>query len=297
MPTIYAGSVRIRLLKSVALPKGANELVFEVANEPRLSGFAPASNPAIEKAIDDQKQSVAAVVRPLPMFEKPAPAQANNGIGNFGIGNGVGNGILLNNAASATTGFAAFQFTVLVKPGENAVKKLQELTGKLKIQTIVDTEPLAVIDKIMEATGKTAQSKDGTTSVKIANIRKLANGDIAVQVSIGDTNGQNAGAAGAIQIQGGGNIQINGRNVIVAGVGGPASPASNIRLLDAKGQSFQHTQTTGSGISINNNQITYTQVLIFHPHEGQGEPAQLALFGQRAFAFDVPFTLKEIRLP
>ncbi|HYV36843.1 MAG TPA: hypothetical protein VE988_14135 [Gemmataceae bacterium] len=288
-PVAFAGSLRIKLLKTTKMSNGDRQLLLEVANEPRLAGFTAGGMPVIVKAINDKKQTLPTSVLPIPSLDIPPPAAANNGVGNVIIVNGNMANPALN---LATPSFAPFQFTVNVKPGEKPTKKLEELVGKLTVRTMIDTEPSLVIDKILDAAGKTAKAKDGTT-VKVNNIKKQPNGDIAVQIATGNGQALNGAAnGGAIQIQGAAIVQINGQNV-----GGVQNASNPFRLLDAKGESYVLAQSSNSGMSINGGQITYTQTLVFVPKVGQGPPAQLVLPGQRSFAFDVPFALKDVVLP
>jgi len=307
MPTCYAGSVRIRVVRTTAAANGEIDIVVEVAGEPRLLDFAPSGQPVITKAVDDQGQ----LLSPLGMPDAPPamPPMANNGIGNNGAGNGqgkgngngnVGNGVFIAGVSTPPTeGFKSFQVTLRLKAGEKQAKKLAELSGKLKVQTKVDTQPLLAIDDVLKAAGKTAKSSDGS-SITVHKVEQLANGDVRVEVGMENFPGQNplANLGGVIRIKGGAaNIQINGQQIVVGGLANAFGADSPLRLLDAKGDSFAVAGMPSSSVNINGAQMSQRVTLVFRPRPGQGPATRLVVPSYRNFAFEMPFTLSNVTLP
>jgi len=68
-------------------------------------------------------------------------------------------------------------------------------------------------------------------------------------------------------------------------------------LVDAKGRGLQLSQVPtrmyrgGFGV------LTMEVTMVFRQNDGQGEPAQLVLHGQRNISVQVPFTLHDVTLP
>ena len=76
------------------------------------------------------------------------------------------------------------------------------------MQALVDDEPLLVIDKILEAGGKSVRGKDGVT-LDIQKILKLPNDDLRIVVAMDRLPGLNN------MMFGGGNIRIQARNALM----------------------------------------------------------------------------------
>jgi hypothetical protein len=293
-PVFQAGSIRLRLVRATTLAGGEIELVFDVSAEPRLEGFGSGGQPRVEKALDDQGQKLAS----LPMPEPAADTMGN------GFGNGNGNVIIINGNVVSTMGGPSFQgdgpfqVTLRLAKGSLPAKGLKELTGKLRLQAVVDSAPQVVVDKILQAAGQSAKGKNGVV-LHVRSVEQLPGGDVRVQVGLENAPGQGMGGFGGgnvVIIQGGGNVQINGNNVVIGGQGGPQAGAGMPRLVDAAGKSFMLVQHTSPSLTIANGQVSQVTTLVYRPQPGQGPPAQLVLPGQRLFTFEVPFTLQNIVL-
>jgi hypothetical protein len=261
-----------------------------------LAGLADAGAVRVDKAIDDKGQAwtsvavaAAAANPPQPMIFGPNGA-AQGGFagfvparpGNFDVG-----------TAGAGPGFNKFQVTVRLQRGDKAATRLQEVSGKLAVKTAVDTDPLIVVDKILDAAGQVVKAKDGR-SLTVSKVQQLANGDVRVECAIEDAAGQNP-VVGAVRVQK--VIVNNGNNIVVINGAGLPGITSQLRLLDAKGESFTAIETQASGVAFNAGRISQTETVVFRPHPGQGAAARLVLPAQRDFFFDVPFSLKDIVLP
>jgi len=160
------------------------------------------------------------------------------------------------------------------------------------VHKLVDAEPQIVIDDILKAAGRSAKDSAGMT-LAVRSIQKLTNGDVHVQLSMERSLPVNAG--GGIVIQGAGNVQINGNNIVIGSSTG--APTNAPRLLDADGQPFTLERAAANGLTINNNQMSQAMTLVYRPQPGQGPAARLVVPAQRLFVFDVPFTLRDIVLP
>jgi hypothetical protein len=293
-PVFQAGSIRLRLVRATNLPGGEIELMFDVSAEPRLRGFGSGGQPRMEKVVDDQGQNLAC----LPLHEPAADNTAN------GFGNGNGNVIIINGNVVSTLGGPSlqaqgpFQVTLRLAKGSLPAKGLKELTGKLRVQAVVDSAPQVVVDKILQAAGQSAKGKNGAV-LHVRNVEQLPGGDVRVQVGLENAPGQGMGGFGGgnvVIIQGGGNVQINGNKVVIGGTGNPQAGAGLPRLVDGAGKSFTLVQHTSPSLTINNGQVSQVTTLVYRPQPGQGPPTQMVLPGHRLFTFEVPFTLQNIVL-
>jgi hypothetical protein len=294
IPTCTVGSVRIRLVQVSRTAAGDIDLLLEVAGEARLMNLGLASTPSISKAIDDQGLKLAAGVQPTLHEAGPAAADLANGRNLIVI-----NGNVVTNGAAAMP--PPQQVTARLSPGNPpAGKEIKELSGKLSLQTVVDCEALVVVDKVLDAAGKTVKGKDGN-SLTVRTTKVMKNGDVRLDVSVDSPSGMNGLGGNRIVIQGGGNVVINGGgNIAINGGGGmgpPVDPAKLPRLLDASGKAFNVVESAMQGTTIANGQMSIDFTVTYRPAVDQGPAAQLLLPGQRVFSFDVPFTLKDIKLP
>jgi hypothetical protein len=296
--TVLNGSVRLRVLPpaaGAAPPAGETVVWLDVTAEPRLLDFGAIGAAQIDRAIDDQGQSLELV---------PAPVNPPNGIGN-GIANGIANGnaiVIVNGRVIGPGGMPVAgpipkqrQVPVRLKLGEKAARSLKELTGTLAVQSVKEAEPLLTVDNILKAAGQTVKGSDGR-SLQVQAVEKLAEGGFKIQVVMDLPAGPNPNPLGNLAGNGG-NIQVNGGNVrIVNGqpVGGNerAGPITFPQLVDAQGKAYPPAE-----IGKQKNDFTTGKTeaeLIYRP---EGEPARLVLYGQRFVTVAVPFTLKDVPLP
>lgn len=275
--TIIAGSVRLRVLPVQRAPGNADQvqLVVEVAAEPRLKGFGALGVARVDKAMDDRGQVLAEVPVPVPVSQPTSP---------FGRRGGVGQMVSSNHAAGVQGQPTA---QVRLKLGEQAARSLHELSGRLTVQALAETEALLSIPNIMQAAGQSAKSDDGA-GLHIKSVEKLGNGDVQIQLTMNLNPPQNPFAGRLV-----GNVQINGNNIQI---GGWSPSGVWPTLVDAKGQHIVLAQAGNNGIMIGPGGVTRNATLIYRPRPGQ-EPAQLVQYGQRLVAFSVPFALKNLPLP
>jgi len=299
--TSYAGAVRVRVLPSAmaknAKQEGTHQLVLDAAAEPRLQGFRIVGTPSIDKAVDDQGQSLAAALPPLD------PNAGDPAVGGFGGGgiviNGnvvIANGRIIGGMPGMTGGMGQRQAVVRLKTGDKHAKVLKELKGHLTAEVIVPNETLITVENVLKAAGQTTKGKSGG-AMTVNTIEKIANGDYKVKVTLEDVLGNNpfGGVFGGgvmiqnvqIQIGGGGAIGLGG----MPG-GGPGMPD----LVDAKGNKYQLVQVPSRNMNANNGQVTQEFVLVFRANNDQGEPARLVLFGSRTTTVQVPFAFQNVPL-
>ncbi len=289
LPTFSVGSVRIRVLKATAMPAGVTELLLEVIGEPRLEDFS-GGVARIDKAIDDKGQPVVSTVHAPPGQGLPG---ANQGLMVFG-NNGFVSGLGSQGAASGL--FKPFLVMVHLQRGDKAAAKLRELSGTLAIKTVVDTEPMLVVDKILNATGQTTKGKDGR-ALTVSKAEQLANGDVRVQIAMEMEMPAQNPFGGFVRVQVIGKAQANGNVVVFGPAGTIGMPINTLRLLDTAGKSYTQVEVSTEGLVINGGQLSQRETILFRPSPGQAAPAKLIMPGQREFVFDVPFTLKDIVLP
>lgn len=269
VPTSYAGAVRVRAFTEASSQKGEAIIRLDASAEPRLQNFSLSSSPRIDRAIDDEGQTLTFVMDPAQF--------ANTGLNNpYGV---------------SLPRQARIQFKV----GDKRSESLKELSGSLTAQAVMPTETLVSVPDIMQAAGKTAKGADGA-SLTVASVQKQANGDIQVQVRMENIPGQNPFGANGIVIQ---QIQINvqgGGNVVIGGM--PLNPNSGMPVLvDKAGKSFSLVNIPNRRLQVNNGMMSQEASLVFRPNAGQGDPDRLILTGQRTATFAVPFSFKNVPLP
>ena len=300
--TSYAGAVRVRvspILKKEGQPdQGALQFMLDAAAEPRLQGFRIIGAPTIEKALDDQGQSLAAAMAPMdPNGQDPA---VGGGIAIGGRGVVVINGNVVINGMSTMPGMPGQKQQALVrlKPGEKQAKKLKELKGNLTAEVIIPNETLITVDNVMKAAGETVKGKNGG-AITIQSIEKTGNGDYKVKINMETPPGGNNPFGGMF---GGGAVMIQNVQIQVGGGGfgggfpgsGPIQGSGLPELVDAKGNKLPLVQIPSRSMNVNNGQMTQEVVLVFRASKDQGEPVRMVLFGNRTTTVQVPFAFQNV---
>jgi hypothetical protein len=284
LPTCFAGSVRIRLLRATALPSGEVEVVLEVNAEPRLEGFEKGAHPRLDRAVAERGQMLAA----LPPAPSPLPSDNATGKLNAG-GGGVAINVVTTRVGSNPTVAGPHQVTLRLAPGTPAATTLKELSGQVSVRTTVDAGPAVAIDNILKAAGKSIKGLDGRV-LHVRGVDQMTNGRIRLQLTL-----ENAGGLGGMgNVNFNGNVVIQGNNIAIGGtsIGSPANAVP--RLLDADGKSYTLIQHGSPSLTINGNQVLETMTLIYQAQPGQGPPDRLVLPGQRLYTFSVPFTFENV---
>jgi hypothetical protein len=298
VPTAYTGAVRVRALPAQpqapglpAPPQRAGEatLTLEVTAEPRLQNFQLLGGVQIDKAVDDQGQSLTAPMDPMP------------GTGPFGAVEQLG--AMRGRVAYTISPYlnAGRMAHVRLKLGEKKAKTLKELSGHISAQLLAAPQALITVEDVLKAAGKKVKGVGGGGEIEMVSCEKQADGSYKVQFRMEQppnfipapfqgpvAPGINNGGGGVVQIGG-----VGGRRVIRSVANTHGLPA----LVDAKGRSLQLSQVPtrmyrgGFGV------LTMEVTMVFRQNDGQGEPAQLVLHGQRNISVQVPFTLRDVPLP
>jgi hypothetical protein len=294
VPTCYSGAVRVRALSGQsAVPgvpapprqKGETLLTLEVAAEPRLQNFQLMDSVQIEKAIDDQGQTLSVPMGGADPFA--APGIAPGGLRSTAV---YRYNPYMNNARLTH---------VRLKLGEKQAKTLKELKGHISAQMLAAPQALITVEDVLKASGKKFKGVGGSGALEMLSTEKQADGSYKVQFRLEQPQNWiqapfQGPVAPALGNPAGGAVQIgNGRRVIRPYINTHGLPT----LVDAKGRALQLTQIPtrlyrgGFGV------MTMEVTMVFRAHDGQGEPAQLVLHGQRNISVQVPFTLRDVPLP
>jgi len=275
VPTFYAGAVRVRLFPGNGNQAGQAGFLVDISAEPRLQDLSLIGIPRIDKAIDDQGQSLMMAMEPMPQQQANANFAARR--------------------IAMPTNANQRQALIRLKLGEKAAKSLKELKGSFTASALLPTEPLITMDNVLKSAGKTVKGANGS-AINLKAITKMDNGDYQVQITMENMPGGNNPLGGMgvamqinIRVGGGGNVVINGFQ--------PVNNRSLPTLVDAKGRSYQRVDVPEHELQVNNGVARQNVTLVFRPSAGQGEPARLVLNGQRTVNFQVPFTFTNVPLP
>jgi hypothetical protein len=281
----YAGAVKTKV--RISREAGTKELIllFIISAEPRLRNNTLVGRPIIDKTLADRNRTLQAI---LDMPKGAAKTHEDT----------------LAELEQAMMGLEhpKRRFTqIRLKDAERAAKQLKELAGKLTLQVDLQNETLARIDNVVDAAGKSATGANGGT-LRVQSVKKLAGGDIEMQVSMENLTANPFG--GNVIINGGaviirGNVNVRGMIIGPNGVrmNGGGNQGDLPDLLDAKGQKYKVAAVTGDSFSFVNGSASRTATIVYHPSAGQAEPRELVLFGTWTHTIAVPFRFENVPLP
>jgi hypothetical protein len=282
----YAGSVKTEMRISREAVGKALNLLFVVSTEPSLLNYHVVGRPVIDKALDHQGRHVNMASSESPRVRQGGPNER------FVPKDGV--------VAEAELNRRCTQ--IRLNDGTQAAKQLQELAGKLTLQLDLQNDNLARIDKILDAAGKSAGGANGGT-LKLRSVKKLAGGDIEIQVSLENLARDPFGGNVAINRMGGVVIRGNMNARIVIGpngimqFNGAGNPIDLPDLLDSKGQKYKVGSITSDSFHFLNGTTSRTATVVYQANAGQAEPSSLVLFGTRTHTIAVPFRFADLPLP
>lgn len=290
----YAGAVKTEL--RLNRDKNSNEVnvLFVISAEPRLLQHTLVGDAVLDKCVD-------AVGKHLQTIQGAEKSKANDADEKFRLAELER--IAAFNAADPS---AAFRRTAQfrVKDG-NVLQQIRELAGKLTMQVDLQNETLARIDKVLDASGKSADGANGG-QMTVKSIKKLPDGNIEANISLENMFPNPFGANIVVNGKGGvvirGNVIINGGNMVIGPNGvrisssGTGSTKDIPDLLDAKGQKFKKAVFDDNFV-MSNNSSSRTARIVFQPNAGQAEPTELVLYGTRTYTIAVPFHFENVRLP
>lgn len=312
-PTSYAGAVRIRATNNVQQfgTPGPKEILLglKVSPEPKLR-WQKTVNVRVEKALDDQGQSL------LPkMADNTTPNPGDfDQIGGFPGGGRLiirGGGIVPLTPPGYPTSGGLHQYApVRLAKGEKPSKVLKELTGVLTAEVLAEAEVHITADNILKAADKTFKGKDGG-SIKVLSVTE--NGDMVtlklefdapkdvvpaqpapvavpggIQVLPAPAPPPPPRGAFQVQVQ---QIQIVGGGVVYGGNSG----AQGLELLDEKGNAIACVGTS-SEFQGNAGNFKLTQTMSFRAQKDQ-KASKLVFKGSKSVGIDIPFSLKDVKLP
>jgi len=281
VPTCYAGAVRLRLVPPSAgqlQAKTSSEfmLVLDVAAEPRLQNFTLVGQPRFDKVLDDQGQALTV------LLDDVVPANPN------AVGNVPMNAAAVLIASSAPRPQREVLFRI--KQGDKSAKTLKEVTGSVTAKVTLPAEPLIVVDDILNSQGQAVKGKHGG-SVQIQNVEKLDGGKVRIKLALENVPGPNNNMPGAIQIIGGGGVQIQG---LVIGSAGGRNTGGVPDLEDEKGRKFEVVQVPQRSLRIQNGTVSQEFTIVYAPTPEMGDAARLVLRGQRDATIQVPFLFDNV---
>jgi hypothetical protein len=287
LPMCTTGGLRVRALTR-ATPgwgqtKGTEELTctLDIAPEPGMA-WVGLFDVQVRKAIDDRKQELAPAASadeaPAIPYFVPAPILARRkpqmGLDVY--------------AANDVASSPAQQVDVKVRAGKEQSRCLAELRGVLVGQMQTPPEALLSLPNILQATGKSAQTVDGS-SVKVLEVRRESDGEVHVQIELFSVPRAESMPFPARQ-------QLN-RLVVWNATASNRPAPRDLCLRDAAGKDFRAVRQSVDQMQFNGQGLVYSVTLHFHPNPGQGAPDRLVLMGRRQVLVEAPFTLHNIPLP
>jgi hypothetical protein len=303
VPTTVHGSLRVRALPdraghlSTAQQTGIN---LAVALEPKLTLLA-VKQVRVEKALDDRGQALSAIPADV---AAPRPDASVDRMTRRMRGDER----------------PAYEHTVPVrfKRADLPSHTLKELKGVLSLQIMTPPQTVATVENVLNANGQTVTGRHGG-ALTVHRVTVSGNGTVHVQLEVRPPDADDASLALAEdavvlmnanvrlqvaqmrQIQIARLQQIQGQVRIVnefraANGLPPNAKGIGITLIDSKGESYQPSSIS-RGVHVNNGVATEQMTLTFPRRNGHGDPAKLVYSAPRRATIEVPFTLRDIKLP
>jgi hypothetical protein len=304
LPTHYAGAVRVRVLPPhTQVPgqaAGAGEalVVLETAREPKLhlnpipgTGFQTATvwvashgslpfssktiDVHIDKAVDEKGQ-----VLTQPYVLPAAPA----------VDAEVVQVLLMEQTLRVPVNQAAAiyqQIPVRLTLADQPSKVLKICQGMITPEVQTPSQPLVIVDNILKAKGQTVRGPDGS-AITVIEVSRQDNGIVQLQVQV-ESGGSGPGLN---------QVALLNRRMIVRGLANSSgSPgASNLSLVDARGQLFKMLAHQVTETGVNPNAFSQQMHLTFQPPDQRAEPAKLVLSGTRTVKIEIPFDFQDVPL-
>jgi hypothetical protein len=278
----YAGSVRTRVYPIAGAKPGLYQLNLEASAEPRLHGFTMVGTPTLEKAVDDQGQTL--FLHTEMNHEKYAPPP----VAGFRLRK-----VVRQTALPAIP--LQHQLTLNIQAGERPAARLKELSGSFTAQVVAAPEALITLDNVLKASGDPVHGKNGGL-LKLNSIEKLASGDYQVRVHLESPPLANPMAG---MILGNGVIQVQQIQIQVGAFGGPPSVAdvhSLPELLDTHGNKFDAIQVPSRRMNIINGTVTQDMTILYRGQIGQSDPDRLVVHGSHTVNVAIPFVFHNVAL-
>jgi hypothetical protein len=278
LPTHRAGAVRIRALPpNTSLPGAAKAegealLALDIQCDPHLVWHGLISM-RVHKAIDDQGKFL---TQPTPYLEQEGAGL--NGVQEFIIVDGSG--------SLAEPGGGGTRVPLRLQLGHKPATTLREIHGTVALRVEGQPEPLLKIHNILNAAGQTAKCADGGF-LKIIESKQEPDGRVRIKLQMQAPDMQLVfGPRGRAF------VRARGRALLIADNTVPAH-TDRLHLLDKKGQSIPSAGIEAANPGNGLQEIT----VYFRPEKAQAESAKLVYIGRPLAILEVPFTLKNIKLP
>jgi RNA polymerase sigma factor (sigma-70 family) len=236
---------------------GETRLALEVSPEPKLR-WQRVVAVTVGKAIDDQGQ----------VLEQVKTA---------GEGAGAFPGRFDPSAASRLV-------PVYLKKGPRPATSLRELSGTVTARVLKEPRPYLTVDDILGAAGKKVEGAGGG-ALWVLEVTAGPAGRVQLRLAI-DPPADLALGGGPTRL-----VQRAGRAVVSGGDGD--GPELEVALLDDKGAVLPPVGLGGRMSATG----TAEYALTYQPQKGKGAPAKLVYSVSPSVTIDIPFALKDVRLP
>ncbi len=325
VPTSDTTAIRVRIEPSAAQPvRPAGRdlfLVLQVSPEPRLR-WQNYTTIRIDKAVDDQDQKLAQADSPVP--------------GGVGIGV-ARPGVVRPHIVRWTPPGMSPTVPVQLKKGDKESKSLKELSGTIAANLLTEVQECIAVEKVLEAAGKTVKGTEGGSIKVTDVVQEAArDGSELVTILFepeppaGVVPEHNPYAGGTPQVRpiplpvrppvpagpapaapapppaapppppaGGAAVGIK-VGVAIAPVPGTMTftgPFQGLALLDDKGNILPVKFLQQFKPGVPGGPATVTYQFTYHQEKDKPAPAKLVFQGRKSVTIDVPFTLKDVKLP
>lgn len=307
-PADTRSAIRVRIsdhVKNQGKPPAKTlRLGLELTAEPRLS-LLNTPTIRIDKAIDDQDQTLTQLADGPDNAEKVAPGVVPNGAPVGGPNQILRPAIARRPrpgfpmAVGGSSQLTSFNLTT----GTKVAKSLKEVSGVATVQVLKPIEPLITVDDVLKSRGKEFKGKSGGF-IKVSEVEQDNNGNTRIKFEFaappveGGANGLNIpmaplqpqlGVPIQVQIQQQGPVPIQQIAPIMVG-----GNQNGFNMIDEKGAVIQ---PFASGQSISQNgQVVKIEQMFTYPKTAN-KLTRLTYSVQQSATVEVPFTLKNIQVP
>jgi hypothetical protein len=298
LPTDATTAFRVRALGK-GFPFGPTKeeehrVSLEVAPEPKVQ-LQRVIAVQVERALDDQGQLLSAA---LPEADPGAVA-----------------------IPVMVWGGRYYQMVTCLKKGAKAAKSLKELKGTVQAEVLTAVQPILTVENVLNAAGKTVKGTEGGF-IKILEVNKTTEGTkirCTMELPPSSIPGSDSPAPvmavpavpimpirpalpGAVPPPGAVPAPAPGQIPGIFRLAAPALPArgmgsagSGLTLLDDKNTPLPVSQSIQ--VRATDQGLVTEYILTVPPGKDRGQPAKLVFSGQKNITMDIPFVLKEVRLP
>ncbi len=281
-PTDYVGAVRVRALpaESVA-PAGETLFLLDIAPQPKMA-WQGIVDVRIDSALDDLGQNL-----------KPVPAGLDSDPNTIVLaGNGV---VRWDSRTGMISSGAARELPIRLKLPDKPSKILKEVKGAVAAEVQTPAHPLITVENILGAVGQSFKGPNAET-VKVLEASRQTDGSVKLRLHMQNPT-QDTFAGVNMRLVVNGNARILRQALVQNGqVTDSPDGLTSLTLLDSKGKEFDLVGR-GENLIANGNGIIQDIQLTYRPRDEHAEPAKLVYSGRRNVIIEIPFKLKDVRLP